>query len=50
MTVDMLVGGFIILIMVGVVVVTMTSAKNVNSGRGTIEDYRRRNQDPDNRR
>ena len=39
MTVEMLIGGFIILMMVAVIVVKMTSTKSENAGSGFYGNY-----------
>lgn len=50
MTIEMLVGGFVILMMVAIVVVTMTSTKNGNTGNGGFENYEPKSKRSDKRR
>lgn len=50
MTVEMFIGGFVILMMVAVIVVTMTSTKSGNTGSGEFDDYNRKDRRPDKRR
>ena len=50
MTIEMLVGGFVILMMVAIVVVTMTSTKNGNTGNGGFESYDPKSKRSDKRR
>lgn len=50
MTIEMLVGGFIILMMVAVIVVTLTSTKNGDTGNGGFDRYNAKDKRSDKRR